>query len=147
MKTVGTEQIKERLESGPVALIDVRGDVEFEQGHIPGAKTAPLGALGFRVASLMNPDSYVVVYSNGKGCGLAAEAAERLENLGLQNVHCYEEGLEGWRSAGLPVVASVQAKTVTQGPFVECRSIVVDRDRAYGGAFRGEPAEVAGAGG
>ena len=147
MKTVTTQQLHKRLDLGPLALFDVRGDVEFEQGHIPGAKTAPLGSLVFRVAAVMNPDTQVVVYSGGGACQLAAEAARRLESLGLRNVHCYQEGLEGWRAAGHPVVSSVGAKLVTQGPVSECRPLVVDRERAYGGAFSGAPVDVDGAGG
>ena len=147
MKTISTEELKKRLDSGKAALFDVRGDVDFEQGHIPGAKTAPLGSLVFRVARLMHPDSFVAVYSAGGECGLAAEAVERLENLGLKNVHCYEGGLEGWKAAGLPVVPSSGAKAHTQGEFIECRPVVVDRERAYGGAFKGKPRDVEGAGG
>jgi len=146
MKTMSTEELSHRLEAGPLALFDVRGDVDYEQGHIPGAKTAPLGSLVFRVAHVMNPESMVVVYSGDDG-RLAAEAAERLENLGLRNVHWYEAGLEGWRASGRAVQASVNAKVITQGPVQEVRPLVVDRERAYGGAFRGEPEAVEGAGG
>lgn len=147
MKTINTEELRKRMESGQTALFDVRGDVDFEQGHIPGAKTAPLGSLVFRVARLMNPDSFVAVYSAGKDCTLSTDAVQRLENLGLRNVHCYEDGLEGWRNAGLPVVQSDGAKVHTQGPFQECRPVVVDRDSAYGGVFKEKPSDVEGAGG
>jgi hypothetical protein len=95
----------------------------------------------------MNPDSFVAVYSAGGGCTLADQAAERLENLGLRNVHRYEDGLEGWRAAGLPVVESVHAKVHARGPVRECRPIVVDRENAYGGAFRERPVDTEGAGG
>lgn len=147
MKTIKTDELRTRMESGQVALFDVRGDVEFEQGHIPGAKTAPLGSLVFRVARLMNPDSFVAVYSAGGNCTLSTDAAQRLENLGLRNVHCYKDGLEGWRKAGLPVVQSDGAKVHTQGPVQEVRPVVVDRDKAYGGVFKERPNAVEGAGG
>ena len=147
MTRISTRELSQRLESGPVAVFDVRGDVEFELGHIPGAKTAPLGSLVFRVARIMNPDSFVAVYSAGRDCGLAARAAQRLENLGLRNVHCYEDGLEGWQAAGLPVVESVHAKVHARGPVRECRPIIVDREHAYGGAFKGAAVAVEGAGG
>ncbi|MBW2256177.1 MAG: rhodanese-like domain-containing protein [Deltaproteobacteria bacterium] len=146
MNTIGTEALRERLEAGPVALFDVRGDVTYEQAHIPGAKTAPLGSLVFRVASVMDRDSLVVVYSGGRD-GLAAQATERLEDLRLRNVHCYEEGLEGWQAAGLPVEASVKDRVHTHGPVKEVRPLVVDREQAYGGAFRGKPLHTEAAGG
>ena len=147
MKTINTEALHKLVESGEVPLFDVRGDVDFEHGHIPGAKTAPLGSLVFRVARLMNPDSFVVVYSGGADCTLAAEAVERLENLGLRNVHCYEEGIQGWREAGHPVIPSTDAKAHTRGEFLNVRPVVVDRESAYGGAFKGKPVDGEGAGG
>jgi rhodanese-related sulfurtransferase len=147
MTSISTEELSKRLEAGQAAVFDVRGDVEFERGHIPGAKTAPLGSLVFRVARVMQPDSFVAVYSAGKDCGLAARAAQRLENLGLRNVHYYEDGLESWQAAGLPVVESVHAKVHARGPVRECRPIVVDKEHAYGGAFKETTLAVEGAGG
>ncbi|MDJ0767100.1 MAG: rhodanese-like domain-containing protein [Myxococcota bacterium] len=147
MKKLSTKELHKRLELEDLALFDVRGDVAYEEGHIPGAKTAPLGSLVFRVASIMNPDSHIAVYADEADASLAAEATERLENLGLKNVYCYAEGLEGWRDAGLPVIPSPHAKTQARGPVIECRQVIVDRHRAYGGAFENISAEVAGAGG
>mgnify|MGYP003573887320 CR=1 FL=1 len=147
MKTMSSEELSHRLEAGPLALFDVRGDVDYEQGHIPGAKTAPLGSLVFRVARVMNPDSTVVVYSGGGDCKLGVEAAQRLENLGLRNVYCYEAGLQGWRESGRSAPASSNPKVITQGPVQDVRPLVVDREHAYGGAFRGPPTAVEGAGG
>ncbi len=147
MKTLTTDELRDRLESGPVALFDVRGDIEFEKGHIPGAKTAPLGSLVFRVASIMNPESFVATYSASSEDGLAAQAVDRLEHLGLRNVYSYADGIDGWLRAGLSVVPSVDAKTQAWGPVVDCRHLIVDRDRAYGGAFKGEPDNTEGGAG
>jgi rhodanese-related sulfurtransferase len=139
MKRINTEEVRRCLDSGTAPVFDVRGDVDFERGHIPGAKTAPLGSLVFRVARVMN--------SAGGECGLASDAAERLENLGLRNVHVYHDGLQGWEAAGLPVTPSVKARIHAQGPVIECRPVVVDRERAYGGAFRDQTLDTEGAGG
>ena len=147
MTKISTEELSKRLESGQAAVFDVRGDVEFELAHISGAKTAPLGSLVFRVARIMNPDSFVAVYSAGKDCGLAARAAQRLEDLRLRNVHYYEDGLEGWQAAGLPVVESVHPRVHARGPVRECRPIIVDTEHAYGGAFKDATLAVEGAGG
>lgn len=147
MKTIQTEPLRQRLESGTVALFDVRGDVDFEGGHIPGAMSAPLGSLISRVRRLMNADSFVAVYSNGAGCDLAVNAAERLEDLGMRNVHCYDEGLAGWETARLPVVPSTAPKPNTRGLARESRSLVVNRHQAYGGAFAHRPADTTTGGG
>lgn len=67
MKSISTEELQRKLEQGPLALFDVRGDVVFQQAHIPEAKTAPMGSLSFRVAHTMNPESMVIVYADGGG--------------------------------------------------------------------------------
>jgi rhodanese-related sulfurtransferase len=146
MKIITTDELKSRLDSGPLAIFDVRGDIAYEKGHIPGAKTAPLGSLVFRVASIMDADSEIVVYAQG-GDSLARDAVQRLENLRHTNVYAYEEGIDGWQRAGMPVMLSTNARVYTQGPVTECRPLIVDRERAYGGAFKGEPSAVESAGG
>lgn len=147
MKTVKTEDLKRRLDAGPIALFDVRGDVEYEMGHIPGAKTAPLGSLIFRVADVVRKGTFVVVYADGIESPLAVQAAERLENLGLTNVHCYRAGLQGWQEAGLKLVESANPRLQARGPVREGRPVVIDRNTAYGGVFRTVSNEVEGAGG
>jgi cystathionine beta-lyase len=146
MQTITTEELFDKLVSGPVALFDVRGDVTYEEGHIPGAKTAPLGSLVFRVAGTMNPDSFVVVYGSGDDT-LSSQAAERLEELRMTNVHVYAEGLDGWRAAGHEVVESPHAKVHARGEVIDVRPIVIDRERDYHGAFAAKPTAVEGAGG
>ena len=142
-----TEELKNKLETDSITLFDVRGDIEYEKGHIPGSKSAPLGSLNFRVAAVMNPDSPIAVYSGGGDCKLFAEAAERLGNLGLRNVYRYEAGIKGWVESGNFLEISNKAKTHTHGPVTDCRPIIVDRTRAYGGAFNTKPTETEGAGG
>jgi rhodanese-related sulfurtransferase len=147
MNIIKTEELIKKLESGPLALFDVRGDVEFEKNHIPGSKSAPAGSLTFRVADVMNPDSLIVVYSEDEDSKLAADAAQRLEKLGLKNVHVYAEGIKGWQKAGQSTVSSENAKIHTHGPVAESRPIIVDRERSYGGAFKNKPSDGEGAGG
>lgn len=147
MKAITTAELRARLDAGALAVFDTRGDIAYEQGHIPGAKTAPPGSLSFRVRSIMNPETDVVVYSNDRECPLAADAAHRLENLGMRNVYCYTDGIKGWQDAGHPIVESVSAKTHARGEVTECRPLLVDRERAYGGAFNIKPADEGGAGG
>ena len=146
MKTITIDDLKQRQVISPVAIFDVRGDVKYEQGHIPGAKTAPLGSLVFRVASIMKPDSFVAVYSDGED-DLDEQAVHRLEDLRLRNVHRLEGGLKAWREAGNQIVLSPNARLLTHGPAIECRPVIVDRETAYGGVFSHKPSSVEGAGG
>ncbi len=148
MQTITTDELRKRIDEGNAAIFDVRGDVDYDQGHIPGAKTAPGGSTSFRIRSLMNPDTPVVVYSNGGECPLAKDVAGRLEKQGMNNVFLYEDGIEGWTAAGHEVVESTHHKSHTRGEVKDVRPLTVDRDNAYGGAFKDKPNEdMGGAGG
>lgn len=147
MKTITTSELRSRMQAGPVALFDVRGDVKYEQGHIPGAKTAPPGCLSFRVRGIMNPDSFIVVYSAGGDCPIGVNAVTRLENMDMTNVHLYSDGLAGWEAAGFEVEESPHARKQAWGEVQDCRHIVVDRSEAYGGIFSHKPADDSVAGG
>lgn len=148
MQTITTDDIRKHLEDGTLAVFDARGDIEYDQGHLPGAKTAPPGSLPFRVRSLMNADTPVAVYSNGGNCPIAADAARRLEGLGMQKVLIYEDGVAGWTAAGHELIQSTHHKSHTHGDVKDVRPLTVDRDNAYGGAFNDKPNEdMGGAGG
>jgi len=147
MKNISLKELYKQMKKGPVAVFDVRGDLEYEKGHIPDSKTAPLGSLVFRVRDIMNPDSKVVLYSQNEKDGMAKNAASRLENLGMRNIYILKEGLKGWKSAGMQVKESIDARKHARGPVVNCRPIIVDRERAYGGAFKSVNMEMEGAGG
>ena len=95
----------------------------------------------------MNPDSFVVVYSDNEGDTLAQQAAERLGNLRLRNVHYLQGGLAAWQEAGLEVVTSPNARLHTHGPSLDVRPVIVDRENAYGGVFKNTTLSVGGAGG
>lgn len=141
-----TDLLHKRVLAGPIALFDVRGDLEFAEGHIPGAKSAPLGSLSDRVAAVMNPGSLVVVYSWGNDYdNLAERAAERLEDLGMTNVYTYDAGFSGWKYAGYPVTGADPAPTRQRRVPTRVFPLVIDRETAFGGAFRGEPGEMPGA--
>ena len=147
MKILSTEELKKQMDAGPLAVFDVRGDVDYEKGHIPGTKTAPMGSLVFRVARVMNPNSKIVIYSHDENCPMATEAIERLTNLKMTNVHYYQDGVKGWKKAGHSLARSDKAREHTWGPVTECRPLIVDRENAYGGAFKGKPSSVESAGG
>lgn len=145
MKTITTHALWQNMQIAPVALFDVRGDLEFEAGHIPGAMTAPLGSLTFRVASVSKPDSFVAVYSTGDD-GLAERAATRLEDLRMTNVHVYTGGIKDWMRAGHPIKESPFPKVQGRGEVQSVRPLIVDRETAYGGAFKGKPSDGVGGG-
>lgn len=75
------------------AIIDVRGEEEFEKQHIRGAINIPIDQLEKIAAILSERVQYITVC--GKGGGRSAQAAEILNNSGLNAKWLYG-GTFGW---------------------------------------------------
>jgi len=80
------EALLAELGSGRSTLLDVRPAVEFEAGHLPGARSIPLGELPSRLGEIPR-DRPVVAYCRGPYCPLALDAAEILNHAGYQARH------------------------------------------------------------
>jgi rhodanese-related sulfurtransferase len=87
---------KQIIDSGS-QLIDVRTDVEYEAGHIPGARHIPLSDLQ-READGLDRDQPVIIYCrSGNRSGPAAEAFA----ASGWDARSIEGGLIAWHEAGL----------------------------------------------
>jgi ArsR family transcriptional regulator len=95
---ISIEDLQERLNKGEVVLLDVRPEVEFRAGHLPGAVSIPQDELEQRVGELP-ASSLIVAYCRGPYCVFADEALEFLEGRGWQ-VARLEEGVAEWQLAG-----------------------------------------------
>jgi 3-mercaptopyruvate sulfurtransferase SseA len=56
------KEFKKLYDAKAVELIDVRGDVFFESGHIPGARSIPLQEVGKRATELGRSKKPIVLY-------------------------------------------------------------------------------------
>ena len=95
---ISMADLRQRLQSGDVVLIDVRPAVEYAVGHIPGALSVPLTKLEQHLDELP-PDLPVVAYCRGRYCVLADQALALLSSQGRQ-VARLEEGVREWQQAG-----------------------------------------------
>lgn len=98
---VTREELRTRLRTGDVVVLDVRPEAEFRAGHIPGARSVPITELKRRLRSLAKDDT-VVAYCRGPYCVYADEAVRILRTRGYE-AHRLEDGFPEWRQAGLPV--------------------------------------------
>jgi rhodanese-related sulfurtransferase len=101
MAPVDRERLLQRVLAGEVTVLDVRPAAEFRAGHIPGARSVPLGELRQTLASIPK-DQDVVAYCRGPYCVLALDAVELLRAEGYRAVRL-EDGVAEWRAAGRPV--------------------------------------------
>lgn len=119
--TATAQDIRSALLVGSeIAIIDVREEHEFAQGHPLFAAQIPLRRIDvearWRIPRLATP---IIVYDDGEG--LAHKAAVRLEALGYTDVRELEGGLGGWRAAGYELFEDVNSYSKAFGELVEHR--------------------------
>lgn len=98
MEPVDREGLLERVQHGEVVVLDVRPTVEYQAGHIPGARSVPLNELEARLQELPR-EQEIVAYCRGPYCMLAVEAVERLRARGFKATRL-DESVSDWRARG-----------------------------------------------
>lgn len=99
---VEVETLAKLADQGKVLFIDTREPEEHQEFHIPNSVNVALRDIADLDVSEMEKYDYVVPYCLKDFRGF--EVARHLKNKGLNNVVLMEPaGLNGWRSAGLPI--------------------------------------------
>jgi rhodanese-related sulfurtransferase len=93
-----------RIQAGSgTVLLDARPAAAYEQGHIPGAVSLPLGNFAESYAALesrLRQAGLLVVYCSDPTCGDSPELARLLWNQGLKSILLYRGGMEDWSEKG-----------------------------------------------
>jgi rhodanese-related sulfurtransferase/biotin operon repressor len=100
LEAVSIAELRRRLTTGGVVLIDVRPEAEYRAGHIPGALSVPLEKLATMLRALPR-NKEIVAYCRGPFCLFSHEAILKLKKKGFQ-ARRLKVGLPDWRFAGLP---------------------------------------------
>jgi rhodanese-related sulfurtransferase/DNA-binding MarR family transcriptional regulator len=103
VESVSAPELANRLSRGEVVVLDVRPEVEYLAGHIAGARSAPVDALGSHVDEL-DGQGEVIAYCRGPYCVYADDAVRIMRRRGLVASRL-DVGFPEWRRAGLPVAA------------------------------------------
>jgi rhodanese-related sulfurtransferase len=135
---------QESEEPAPVGLAQARGQVQslspqalqaaqtpvtifvdtsqdFAQGHVPGARWIPRGALELQIGALAPSTETPIAVTCNRG-QQSLLAAATLKALGYPHVSVLEGGMAAWRQAGLPVETGLSGvmrpptDTVLSGP-------------------------------
>jgi rhodanese-related sulfurtransferase len=100
--TTNAQALHARLQSKEKPLVvDVREPSEFQEGHIQGAKLAPLGSVEKGLAGISRDREIVLVCRSGRRSG---KAQELLAARGYTNLQNMEGGMLAWEQNGYPVV-------------------------------------------
>jgi rhodanese-related sulfurtransferase/DNA-binding transcriptional ArsR family regulator len=108
LDAVGFDELRSRLRSGSVVLVDVRPAAEYAAGHIAGAISIPHDELEERLSELPR-DKEIVAYCRGPYCVFADQAVKTLRTK-RRRAKRLEAGFPEWKDAGLPVGRGVPDK-------------------------------------
>lgn len=99
LASVSRQQLMEQAKRGEIVVIDVRPRAEFEQAHLPYARSMPLNEIEQRIAELP-VGVEIVAYCRGPFCLFSEEAAQLLKAKG-HKVSKLLDGVAEWQSAGM----------------------------------------------
>ena len=104
LRQIKAAAVRTLLDRGDAVLIDVREPDEHARERIEGARLAPLSR--FDPVSLVGEGEQgkIAVFHCNSG-NRTAQAAARLLGAGFADAYQLEGGIQGWKRAGLPVIA------------------------------------------
>jgi rhodanese-related sulfurtransferase/predicted metal-dependent enzyme (double-stranded beta helix superfamily) len=112
-------ELKAMLGDGEeLALLDVREEGVFAEGHLLFACSLPLSRLELRLDALVPRRATRIVLCDDDD-GLARRAARRLMRFGYRNLAVLKGGVRGWAEAGYEIFSGVHVPSKAFGEFVE----------------------------
>lgn len=114
------DDLAAQLRTGPLAIIDVRTDAEWGDGHIAGARHIALNELPDRIEEVPTGPTVRVVCGSGYRSSIATSLLLRAGREAIVNV---VGGMEAWYAAGHPTTTDdpVAAQAAAKGA-VEARA-------------------------
>jgi rhodanese-related sulfurtransferase len=103
LNKIDVPKAKALLDSGKAVLVDIRESDEFAREHVPGAHHVPLS--GFSPADFPSDRGKIAIFHCASGAR-TAEAAPRILGSGFAEVYQLDQGLAGWKKAGLQTVVN-----------------------------------------
>ena len=102
VNNISLQDLKAGLADGSIALIDVREDIEWNAGHIPGAIFNPMSAFDASALPVATPGKKVIVHCRSGRRSITALGLAQAAGRTDVNTH-FEGGMLEWVGAGEPV--------------------------------------------
>jgi rhodanese-related sulfurtransferase len=103
---ISVDDAFEEFRNGVALLVDARSHEEYLEGHIAGAVSLPEHAFDEvfeEVVDRLEGYEMLITYCDGESCALSPALAEKLHQLGFQNVFYMLDGWSLWLERGHPV--------------------------------------------
>ncbi|HTK44866.1 MAG TPA: molybdopterin-synthase adenylyltransferase MoeB [Patescibacteria group bacterium] len=115
IREISPPEAQERHRAG-ATLIDVREQVEWDAGHIPGAVFIPLGRLEHEIAAAVPGKDTEIILQCRSGARSGRGTAQ-LQELGYTNVVNMAGGILQWQADNLPVEAPASLTPAQQSRY------------------------------
>ena len=105
-------------DGGELALVDVREELIYSQGHLLLARSTPLSRLELKFAALVPRRTTRIVLCDGND-GLAERAMTVLARNGYSDLRILAGGVAAWAAAGFELFTGVNVPSKAFGEFIE----------------------------
>jgi len=104
---IGTvDRARKLYDSGQYIFVDARSPEDYEEGHIKGAVSLPVGQFDEKIAAFEErypPQASIITYCSGRTCLDSHHLAEFLLEFGYDHVTVFIDGFPGWEAEGHPI--------------------------------------------
>ncbi len=94
-------ELEALLAKQAVRVLDVREDLEFRSGHVPGAVNIPVKKLPERLGKLKHDKPYAVICATGSR---SRGATNYLLDNGFEGAVTVHGGTSAWERSGRPII-------------------------------------------
>jgi rhodanese-related sulfurtransferase len=130
LQLLSPHSLKAMLADGQeMAIVDLREELIFSQGHLLFARSVPLSRLELKFARLVPRRGTRIVLCDDAD-GLCERAADILARAGYTNLHAFDGGVAAWAAAGFELFSGVNVPSKAFGEFVEHASATPSIDAA-----------------
>lgn len=98
LESISAQDAKGLADSGAVQIVDIRGSMDYRDGHIDGA----VWSIRPRISTVVQEDSSVLLVADD--AGVAALAASDLRDAGIKVSGQLSGGTDDWKAAGFEIV-------------------------------------------
>ena len=112
-----------------LAIVDLREELIFSQGHLLFARSVPLSRLELKFARLVPRRGTRIVLCDAAD-GLVERAADILARACYTSLHALDGGVAAWAEAGFELFSGVNVPSKAFGEFIEHASATPSIDAA-----------------
>lgn len=97
---------KQIYDIGKAVFVDARSREDYEDSHIKGAVSLPVGQFDESIDAFhdqYSTSSSIVIYCSGRMCDDSHKLAQLLFEQGYTKVSVFIDGYPGWESEGYPI--------------------------------------------